>query len=76
MDRDKQIIRIKVIQTKWAGTAGFGRCEGTSKEQAAKNCALREEMLNSEEIFSQMKRYTLEDGYVIELTRNMASDYV
>ena len=36
-----KIIRIKLIQTMWEGTAGFGRCEGTSKEQAAKNCALQ-----------------------------------
>lgn len=56
---------VCVIHMQWHGAGGFSRCEGTSKEEALQNMALREAITAHEDVTIYYRRFMLEDGSIV-----------
>lgn len=70
------LMHVVLFYFQWHGTGGSSRCEGTTKEEAILNMSLREGIVNSEEVKSFYRKYTLEDGNIVCLDAALASEHV
>ena len=57
------------------GSGGFSKCEGTTKEEAIQNCALKESIATNEHIKAFFRWFTLEDGGLVVLDIVHACDH-
>ena len=52
------------------------KCEGTSAEQALKNQAIRDRLTNHSDVVGLFTTYTLEDGSIVKINKQLAFDRV
>ena len=52
------------------------KCEGTSAEQALKNHAIRDRLTNYSDVVGLFTTYTLEDGGIVKIDKQLAFDRV
>ena len=57
-------------------TGGIQKCIGTTADQAHDNLVLREKVATHPDVVSLFNTYRLEDGAVVKLDRNTASNHV
>ena len=73
---NRPCLCIDLILLQWEGSGGMQKCEGTSAEQALKNQAIRDRLTNHSDVVALFTIYTLEDGSIVKIDKQLAFDRV